>query len=137
MSNSTFADNLGAGVAFQNYGNFSGNTFSSSGAQTVGIDGFLAGTATLVGNSGTALADLQGSGVLFVTDNTGQVVSGPQRAQRAGRRHGPCHRRDRGRGAAHPCGDHGRHDGGQADSTGTASSRAHCGPRSPAAWPPI
>ena len=78
VSNSTFADNLGAGVAFQNYGNFSGNVFSSAGAQTVGIDGFLAGTATLVGNTGAALADLQGSGVLFLTDNTGQVLSGPQ-----------------------------------------------------------
>ena len=53
VSNSTFEDNLGAGVAFQNYGNFSDNIFSTSGAQTVGIDGYLAGTATLVGNSGT------------------------------------------------------------------------------------
>ena len=43
VSNSTFEDNLGAGVAFQNYGNFSGNVFSTSGSQTVGIDGFLAG----------------------------------------------------------------------------------------------
>jgi hypothetical protein len=78
VSNSTFEDNLGAGVAFQNYGNFSGNVFSTAGPQTVGIDGFLAGTATLVGNTGAALADLQGSGVLFLTDNSGAVVSGPQ-----------------------------------------------------------
>ena len=53
VSNSTFEDNLGAGVAFQNYGNFSDNVFSTSGSQTVGIDGFLAGTATLVGNTGS------------------------------------------------------------------------------------
>jgi len=78
VSNSTFEDNLGAGIAFQNYGNFSGNVFSSAGPQTVGIDGFLAGTATLVGNTGAALADLQGSGVLFLADNSGEVVSGPQ-----------------------------------------------------------
>ena len=112
-SNSTFADNLGAGVAFQNYGNFSDNIFSSSGAQTVGIDGFLAGTATLVGNSGTytgtapdptALADLQGSGVLFVTDNSGQVVSGPQLVPNAlGGDMAHVTAGTVGRGAAHPC----------------------------------
>ena len=79
VSNSTFEDNLGPGIEFQNYGNFNGNVFSSSGAQTVGIDGFLAGAATLVGNSATSttLADLQGSGALFLTDNTGEVVDGP------------------------------------------------------------
>src|SRR4029450_13856316 len=77
LRTSAFADNLGAGVTFWNYGNFSGNTCSTSGPQTVGIAGFLAGTATLVGNTGGALADLQGSGVLFLTDNSGAVVSGP------------------------------------------------------------
>ncbi len=80
VSNSTFYDNLGAGVAFQNYGNFDGNVFSTAGAQTVGIDGFIAGAATLVGNSttsGAMLADIQGSGVLFVADNSGEIVDGP------------------------------------------------------------
>ncbi len=85
VSNSTFKDNLGAGIAFQNYGNFSDNVFSTAGSQTVGIDGFLAGTATLVGNSATSmtLADLQGSGVLFLTDNSGEVVDGPNLAPNA------------------------------------------------------
>jgi len=85
VSNSTFKDNLGAGIVFQNYGNFSGNVFSTAGSQTVGIDGFLAGTATLVGNSATSmtLADLQGSGVLFLTDNSGEVVDGPNLAPNA------------------------------------------------------
>ena len=53
VSDSTFQDNGGAGVWFQNYGNFNDNIFSSSGAQTVGISGYLAGGATLVGNSST------------------------------------------------------------------------------------
>ncbi len=78
VSDSTFADNLGAGIAFQNYGNFDGNVFSSSGPQSVGIDGYLAGTATLTGNGGSALADLGGRGVLFVKDNDGEVVTGPE-----------------------------------------------------------
>ncbi|WP_373867925.1 right-handed parallel beta-helix repeat-containing protein, partial [Reyranella soli] len=77
VGNSTFENNGGAGIDFQNYGNFTDNVFSTSGRQTVGIDGFLAGTATLVGNSGSALADLQGSGVLFMTGNDGKVVTGP------------------------------------------------------------
>lgn len=78
VNGSTFEDNLGAGIAFQNYGNFTANVFATSVSQAVGIDGFLAGTATLVGNAGGALADLQGSGVLFTTGNSGEIVTGPQ-----------------------------------------------------------
>ncbi|MBI2736117.1 MAG: right-handed parallel beta-helix repeat-containing protein [Rhodospirillales bacterium] len=82
VSDSTFKDNVGAGITFQNYGRFSDNVFSSSGPQAVGIDGYLAGTTTVVGNTGsgpsqTMLADLQGSGVLFMTDNNGEIVTGP------------------------------------------------------------
>jgi hypothetical protein len=89
---STFEDNRGSGVALQNYGNFDANVFSSSGVQTVGIQGFLAGQATLEGNTGvytgpgldpTTLADLQGDGGLFLAGNTGQVVSGPRLAANA------------------------------------------------------
>jgi len=81
VGDSTFEDNLGAGIAFRNYGNFSDNVFSSSGAQAVGIDGYVAGTATVAGNIGrgpdpTMLADLQGNGVLFMRGNHGEVVSG-------------------------------------------------------------
>ena len=53
VANSTFEDNLGAGIAFQNYGNFDGNTFATSGSQTFGINGYLAGTATVTGNTAT------------------------------------------------------------------------------------
>ncbi len=77
VSDSSFENNGGAGIAFQNYGNFSDNVFSTFGRQTVGIDGFLAGTATLVANRGATLADLQGTGVLYMTGNDGAVVTGP------------------------------------------------------------
>jgi hypothetical protein len=86
VNDSTFRDNLGSGVTFWNYGNFSGNTFTSSGTQTIGIDGYLAGQATLNGNASsysgagpdpTLLADLQGNGSLFLGDNSGRIASGP------------------------------------------------------------
>ncbi|HEX9328997.1 MAG TPA: right-handed parallel beta-helix repeat-containing protein, partial [Reyranella sp.] len=85
VSDSDFQDNGGVGVWFQNFGNFNDNTFASSGAQAVGISGYLAGGATLVGNSSTytgagadttALASLQGNGAAFLTDDSGKVVTG-------------------------------------------------------------
>lgn len=87
VNNSTFQDNLDYGVLFQNYGSFDGNTFTSSGAQTVGIRGYLAGQARLDGNTAaytgsgtdqTLLADLQGDGSVYITDNAGRIVSGPR-----------------------------------------------------------
>ena len=85
VADSHFRDNLGYGIWFQNYGNFSNNTFSSSGVQATGIVGYLAGGATLIGNSSvytgagsntTVLANLQGHGDLYMTDDTGEVVTG-------------------------------------------------------------
>ncbi|SJZ33110.1 Ig-like domain (group 3) [Enhydrobacter aerosaccus] len=78
VTGTDFENNHGAGVAFQNYGNFNDDTFTSTGAQTVGIDGYLAGNATLVGNtsSGADLANLQGSGSAFEVSNSGHVVNG-------------------------------------------------------------
>ena len=61
-----------------------------------GISGYLAGGATLIGNSSiytgswidtTALANLQGHGGLFMTDDTGEVVTGSASCrERHGRR---------------------------------------------------
>src|SRR5581483_5883604 len=71
VSHSDFQNNHGQGVWFQNYGNFTDNTFESSGAQNMGITGWQNGGSTLVGNvstwtgSGadpTTLANLQGYG---------------------------------------------------------------------------
>ena len=78
VSSSTFTDNKGPGVWFQNYGNFSGNTFASTGAQTIGITGWQNGNSTLVGNTstGSALANLQGYGATFLTGDIGQVTTG-------------------------------------------------------------
>lgn len=85
VSDSAFQDNGGVGVWFQNFGNFNDNTFSSSGAQAVGISGYLAGGVTLVGNSTTytgggadttTLASLQGNGTAFLADDSGNVVTG-------------------------------------------------------------
>ncbi len=79
----TFEDNHGDGVVFQNYGNFNDNTFTTSGAQTVGISGYL-GTASLIDNTSTymgsgsdptALANLHGSGNLIEIGNTGSIVT--------------------------------------------------------------
>jgi hypothetical protein len=79
VSSSTFSDNTGAGIDFQNYGNFNQNTFESTGAQTVGIDGYLAGNATLIGNTATGtgtLANVQGQGSALQVDNSGTIVDG-------------------------------------------------------------
>jgi len=53
VSNSDFQDNHGQGVWFQNYGNFTDNTFETSGTQNVGITGWQNGGSTVVGNVGT------------------------------------------------------------------------------------
>ena len=85
VADSQVRDNLGYGIWFQNYGNFTNNTFSSSGVQATGIVGYLAGGATLIGNSSvytgagsntTVLANLQGHGDLYMTDDSGEVVAG-------------------------------------------------------------
>ena len=79
VSCSTFSDNTDAGIDFQNYGNFNQNTFESTGAQTVGIDGYLAGNATLIGNTATGtgtLANVQGQGSALQVDNSGTIVDG-------------------------------------------------------------
>src|SRR6266404_2119328 len=85
VTSSDFRDNQGAGVWFQNYGNFNNDTFESSGSQTVGITGWQSGNATLIGNTSTytgtganptSLAILQGYGATFLTGDTGQVVTG-------------------------------------------------------------
>ena len=85
VADSRFEDNQGAGVAFQNYGSFIGNSFVTSGAQTYGIEAWLQGQATLVDNTSlytglgadpTALANLQGLGVIGLSGD-GKVVAGP------------------------------------------------------------
>ena len=86
VSDSTFAGNLNAGLAFQNYGNFDGNTFLAGGGQAFGIRGYLAGHAALVDNSGASpatLADLQGDGGLFLMGNDGPMTIGPRLAPNA------------------------------------------------------
>ena len=85
VSNSDFSDNHGSAIAIQNYGNFNNNTFESTGAQTVGISGWLNGNATVVGNTSTwhgagtdptTLANLQGYGNVYATGDTGKIVTG-------------------------------------------------------------
>lgn len=85
VTSSTFVDNKTAGVWFQNYGNFSDNDFTSSGAQTYGITGWLNGGATVIGNTSTytgtgadstVLANLQGVGSAFLSDDNGNIVTG-------------------------------------------------------------
>jgi len=82
---SHFENNHGAGVVFWNYGNFNNDTFLTAGSQTVGVSGYLAGYATLIGNTSTytgrgsdptVLASLQGNGGAFLMGDGGQVVTG-------------------------------------------------------------
>jgi hypothetical protein len=80
VSSSDFNNNHGAGIDFENYGNFNHDTFESSGAQSVGISGYLANDATLIGNTATgpeALADIQGQGGSLQIDNIGPISDGP------------------------------------------------------------
>lgn len=85
VANSRFEDNQGAGVAFQNYGNFIGNSFVTSGAQAYGIEAWLQGQAMLIDNTSnytgpgadpTALANLQGFGLVGLSGD-GKVIAGP------------------------------------------------------------
>jgi class 3 adenylate cyclase len=81
VSNSSFTDNTGSGVNFWVYGNFNNDSFTSTsaGLQKVGISGYLAGDATLIGDSshgsGT-LANLGGTGYVLETGNSGTIVNG-------------------------------------------------------------
>jgi hypothetical protein len=84
VTDSSFQDNHGDGVMFQNYGDFNDNTFTNSGAQTIGISGYLAGDGTLIDNTSTytgsganptQLANLQGHGNLLEIGNTGSIVT--------------------------------------------------------------
>lgn len=79
VTDSTFDNNAGAGIDFQLYGNFNHDTFTTSGAQTVGISGYLAGNASLIGNVATGaetLANLRGNGGAFQSGNAGTIVDG-------------------------------------------------------------
>ena len=85
VADSRFEDNQGAGIAFQNYGNFIGNSFVTSGAQTYGVEAWLQGQATLIDNTSsymgpgvdpTALANLQGLGLVGLSGD-GKVIAGP------------------------------------------------------------
>lgn len=79
VSNSSFQDNSGVGANFQCFGNFNNDSFTStqSGLQTVGIRGYLAGDATLDGNSahGGTLATLAGTGNVLEANNTGMITN--------------------------------------------------------------
>jgi Ca2+-binding RTX toxin-like protein len=86
VSDSQVRDNRGEGIWFQNFGSFTNNTFTSSGVQKTGIDGYIAGQVTLVGNTGvytgsgtdpTTLANVQGRGGLYTYGSAGRVVAGP------------------------------------------------------------
>jgi len=80
VSNTSFQDNTGSGVNFWLYGSFNNDSFTSTsaGLQNVGINGFLAGDATLVGNTshGSTLASLSGNGNALETGNTGTITNG-------------------------------------------------------------
>jgi hypothetical protein len=85
VTDSTFHDNQGMGIWFQGYGNFNNDSFTTSGSQTTGIDGYLDGNATLIGNSSTytgagvdptVLANLQGHGQVFTTGDSSALVTG-------------------------------------------------------------
>jgi hypothetical protein len=85
VTGSDFQDNHGAGVWFQNFGNFNDDTFSTSGVQTDGISGYLAGNATLIsdtstytgsGTNSTVLANVSGNGSLFTAGDSGTLVTG-------------------------------------------------------------
>src|SRR5579864_2702027 len=84
VTDSTFQDNQGDGVAFQSYGNFNHDVFTTSGSQTVGVSGFVSAatlfdntsTYTGSGSDPTHLANLQGAGSVLDIGNTGSVVTG-------------------------------------------------------------
>src|SRR6516162_5615732 len=80
VSDTTFQDNHGPGVLFQSYGNFNNDTFSTSGSQSVGILGGIAGDVSIIGSTNTytgsgadptLLANIQGTGGLYMTGDVG------------------------------------------------------------------
>jgi hypothetical protein len=84
VSDTTFQDNHGPGVLFQSYGNFNNDTFSTSGSQSVGILGGIAGDVSIIGSTNTytgsgadptLLANIQGTGGLYMTGDVGHVVT--------------------------------------------------------------
>jgi hypothetical protein len=92
VSTSGFENNQGQGIVFQNYGNFVNNSFSTWGPQQVGISGYLAGQASMIGNTSeyygsgtntTKLANLQGNGGLTLI-GSGNVVTGSNVTTNAG-----------------------------------------------------
>src|SRR5690242_13162946 len=85
VTSSTFNDNHDTGVWFQGFGNFNNDTFTTSGSQTTAISGYLDGNATLINNTSTytgtgpdptVLANLQGTGGVFATGDTGALITG-------------------------------------------------------------
>jgi Ca2+-binding RTX toxin-like protein len=79
VTDSTFDNNTGKGIDFQLYGNFNNDTFTTSGAQTVGISGYVVGNTSLIGNVATGsetLAQLSGNGGSFQSGNAGTIVDG-------------------------------------------------------------
>src|SRR5206468_9661690 len=78
VTNSQFENNHGAGIDFQNYGNFNYDTFTSTGAQTIGITGYLANDATLIGDTSTGadLANLRGNGNVLEIGDSGRITTG-------------------------------------------------------------
>src|SRR5262249_61746007 len=66
-------------------GTLNNATFSTSGVQNTGIDGYLAGYATVTGSTSTytgsgadptTLANLQGNGGAFITGDSGHIITG-------------------------------------------------------------
>ena len=85
VTDSQFTDNNAAGIWFQNFGNFSGNTFTTSGVQGTGITGWLNGDASVTDNTSvylgsgadhTVLANLQGYGTAYMEGDVGRAVTG-------------------------------------------------------------
>jgi hypothetical protein len=85
VTGSDFENNHGPGVVFQNYGNFNNDTFSTSGSQSVGILGGISSEANIIGSTNTytgsgtdptLLANIQGTGGLFMSGDVGRVVTG-------------------------------------------------------------
>src|SRR3954470_13351847 len=85
VSNTQFIDNKGQGIWVQNYANFDNDTFTTSGTQAVGITGWLNGNASVVntashwtgsGADPTSLVNLNGYGGVFLSGDSGKVVTG-------------------------------------------------------------
>jgi hypothetical protein len=86
VTDSQFRDNHGDGIWFQNFGYFNNNTFTTSGVQATGMSAWVTGNAVVTGSrsvytgSGsdpTVLANLQGTGNVYMVGDTGKVITGP------------------------------------------------------------